>query len=285
MKKTFKQRFWKYGKWLGGLFFLMLAFRLTYSYVSTDTASGNDYSNDFFSSVDNLRKNYASEKGYKTMSSRHIPKENFQQVDFSASQKYEKTATMKSKSTQFEADVKEIKTTTKNFEGTIQYEQNTGNKGSREIHLLIGINPEKFDSFYAQIKGIGVIKSTEITKIDKTNEYRQLNAKKASLEKTLISLNELKSKGGVISDYISLHDKILEIESQMQELNVETKTFQAESYFAQAKALEEAANRTQFAAKKKKKAQREALELYRKALELGKNEAQVKVEELEKDLG
>ena len=71
----------------------------------------------------------------------------------------------------------------------------------------------------------------------------------------------------------------------MQELNVESKNFQAESYFKQAQALEEAADRTQFAPRKKKRTQQEALELYRKALELGKDEAQAKVQELEKDLG
>ena len=80
-------------------------------------------------------------------------------------------------------------------------------------------------------------------------------------------------------------ENLATMESQMQELNVETKNFQAESYFNQAKALEEAAKRTQFAPRKKKKARQEALELYKKALELGKDEAQAKVQELEKDLG
>ncbi|MEX2233210.1 MAG: hypothetical protein WD824_13695 [Cyclobacteriaceae bacterium] len=80
-------------------------------------------------------------------------------------------------------------------------------------------------------------------------------------------------------------ENLANMESQMQELNVESKNFQAESYFNQAKALEEAAKRTQFAPRKKKKAQQEALELYKKALELGKDEAQAKVQELEKDLG
>lgn len=130
---------------------------------------------------------------------------------------------------------------------------------------------------------------------------------KADLEKTTQQLTSLeeevknaRSENQSLARTVSQRDSVITInsetlkqreenlaslESQMQEMNVETKTFQAESYFAQAKALEEAANRTQFAAKKKKKAQREALELYRKALELGKNEAQVKVEELEKDLG
>ena len=80
-------------------------------------------------------------------------------------------------------------------------------------------------------------------------------------------------------------ESLSSLETQMQELNVETKTFAAEAYFKQAQALEEAADRTQFAPRKKKRTQQEALELYKKALELGKDEAQAKVQELEKDLG
>jgi len=228
MQQTFKQRSWKIGKWFIILFFAMFLFRLIYGYVSTEISNNIDFSNDFFSSVDNLRKNYASNK-FENNSNIGI------QASMASSQKYEKTATVKSKSSQFETDENSIKTVTKNFEGVIQYEQNTGNKGNRELHLLIGINPEKFDSFYLKVQKIGVIKSTEITKIDKTNEYRQLNAKKASIEKTLTSLNELKSKAGDISDYISLHDKILDTETRMQELGVELGNFDTENEFCSIK--------------------------------------------------
>lgn len=202
----------------------MLIFRLIYGYVATDVKSGNDYSNNFFSSVGNLRKNYASEK-------QMMKQDVAQQANIASSQKYEKTATVVSKTSQFEKDLDSIKKITTNFEGVIQYEQNTGNKGNRQIQLLIGINPEKFDSFYTKIQNIALVKSTEITKIDKTNEYRQLNARKASLEKNLTSLNELKSRGGAIGDYITLHDKILEIETQMQELGVELGNFDTENEF------------------------------------------------------
>lgn len=214
-----KKRFLKIAKWFAALFFLMLVCRLIYGYVARDILTLADSASDFFGTVENLRKNYASEKGV------------IANANIATSQKYEKTATVKSKTSQFEKDAQEIKSKTKNFAGVIQYEQNTGNKGNREIHLLIGINPEKFDSFYSQIQGIGKINSTEITKIDKTNEYRELNAKKASLEKTLLSLNELRSRGGAISDYVSLHDKILEIETRLQELGVELGNFDTENEF------------------------------------------------------
>jgi hypothetical protein len=219
-----KQRFWKIARWFIALFFFMLICRLIYGYVATDIIASSDYASDFFSSVENIRKNYASEK---KLSRTDVGV----QANIASSQKYEKTATVKTKSTQFDKDAVTIKNTTKDFEGVIQYEQNTGNKGTREIHLLIGINPEKFDNFYTVIQGIGKINSTEITKIDKTNEYRQLNAKKASLEKTLLSLNELRSRGGAINDYVSLHDKILEIETRLQELGVELGNFDAENEF------------------------------------------------------
>ncbi|WP_315816340.1 hypothetical protein [Paraflavitalea speifideaquila] len=51
------------------------------------------------------------------------------------------------------------------------------------------------------------------------------------MEKTLFSLNELKAKGGVISDYVALHDKILEIETQLQALGVELGNFDTENEF------------------------------------------------------
>jgi hypothetical protein len=224
MKQTFRQRLWKTGRWFIAFFFLLLLFRLIYGYVITDMTAGNDYASNFFSSVENLRKNYASNKMM-------MKPDVAQQASIASAQKYEKTATVKSKSTQFEKDVDETKKMTAIFAGVIQYEQNTGNKGSRQMHWLIGINPEKFDSFYLKIQGIGQVRSMDITKIDKTNEFRQLNAKKASLEKTLASLNELKSRGGAISDYVSLHDKILEIETQLQELGVELGNFDTENEF------------------------------------------------------
>src|SRR5882724_496112 len=224
MTTSFKRRFRALITWLVLPFVLLFVFRLMYGYAATTAGSGYDYSSDFFSSVGHLRKNYASEK--------IALKANVQrQAEIASAQKYEKTATIKSKTSQFEKDQADVRKATTGFNGVIQYEQSLGNKGNRELHLLIGVNPAAFDSFYTVVQQIGTIKATEITKVDKTNEYRQLNAKKASLEKTLASLEELKSKGGQIADYISLHDKILEIETNLQELGVELGNFNSENEF------------------------------------------------------
>lgn len=228
MTTNFKTRFWKTGKWFAGLFVLLFVFRLLYGYVATDINSGSDYSDNFFSSIDNLRKNYASEK---------VAMKGDVQVsqNIASNQKFEKTASIKTKTSEFEKDEKQIKARSKAYNAVIQYEQNLGQKGNRQIHLLIGVNPALFDSFYVDIQKIGVIRAMEITKVDKTNEYRQLNAKKTSIEKTLQSLNDLKTKGGQIADFVALNDKILEIEAKAQELGVELGNFDAENEFCTVK--------------------------------------------------
>lgn len=207
---------------------LLFVFRLMYGYVATEKNYNNDYSDNFFSSIDNLRKNYASEKIKMTgdvQASSAI----------ASNQKFEKTASIKTKTSEFEKDEQALKGKVKFYNSVIQYEQNLGQKGDRQIHLLIGVNPSRFDSLYNDLQKIGVIKATEITKVDKTNEYRQLNAKKASIEKTLQNLNELKSKGGEIADFVALNDKILEIEDRAQELGVELGNFDTENEFCTVK--------------------------------------------------
>ncbi|PBJ12776.1 DUF4349 domain-containing protein [Flavobacterium sp. ACN6] len=225
MANNFKNRIWKLGKWSAGLFILLFVFRLLYGYAASSQTSGNDYSDNFFGSIDNLRKNYASEKV--------AVKGDFKPAapNMASTQKFEKTASLKTKTSEYQKDEYIVKAKTKSYNAIIQYEQKIGQKGNRQIHLLIGVNPAKFDDFYVDLQKVGILKDTEITKVDKTNEYRQLNAKKISIEKMLQSLLELKSKGGQISDFISLNDKILEVEEQLQGLGVELGNFNTENEF------------------------------------------------------
>ena len=226
MPKPFKKRLWRVVFWFAILFLALFLFRLLYSFSDYDAAdNGYGGGDDFFSSITNLRKNYASEKIFNSNTGPNAP------GDVAVSQKYEKTATISAATSHFEKDDSLIRAVTKTFEGSIQYEESLGKKGGRELHLSIGVKPASFDSFYRAVQGVGELRSTMISKVDKTNEYRQLNAKKASLEKNLASLNELKNKGGAISDYISLHEKILEVETQMQELGVDLGNFNTENEF------------------------------------------------------
>jgi hypothetical protein len=210
---------------LAGLFVLLFTSRLIYSYQRKTTSIDNlaEIAANAFSSSVALRKNYASEKGFKEPAAPPSAQE--------SSQKYEKTATLNARTNEFERDETGIRQTSNNFKAIIQYEQRTGNPGHRNLHLMIGVRPELFDSFYVAAQRIGAIYVNEVTKVDKTTEFRELNAKKASLEKALVNLNDLKNRGGSISDLVGLHDKILDIERQMQELGVELGNFAAENEF------------------------------------------------------
>ena len=77
---------------------------------------------------------------------------------------------------------------------------------------------------------------------------------------------------------------VASLQGQVKDINEDSKNKVANLYFAQAQALETAANRTKFAPRKKKETRREALELYKLSLSLGKQEAQAKIDALEKEL-
>jgi Domain of unknown function (DUF4349) len=228
MKINTKGRFWKISRWAIAGFAVLFILRFIYGYVNTNTSGEGGYSgSNYFDQIQDLRKNYASDKRTKSGSTA-ISMSNMQAV---SNQKFEKTANLNAKTTNFENDEKILRGKVKSYNAVIQYENSTGRKGDRELHLIIGIQPEKFDTFYLDLQRIGSIKSLSISKTDKTNEYRELNAKKLSLEKTLASLIELKQRGGNISDYVGLHDKILEIEGKMQELGVQLGNFDEENEF------------------------------------------------------
>jgi hypothetical protein len=89
-----------------------------------------------------------------------------------------------------------------------------------------------------------------------------------------------------------MKDQVIQLKesdiANLARLNVEARDSNqitvANLYYNQANALEQAADRTQFAPNKKKETRREALELYKLALSLGNQNAQVRIDALEKKL-
>lgn len=219
-------------------FLVLFLFRFIYGYTTGASEVGEEYISDFFSDREDIKHNYASDKyRYKTVSldepvsSAPAQKNATPSREFNVDQKYEKTATIKSRSGTFEEDERNLRTKIKDYNAIIQYEENSGKKGDRELHLMIGIPPEKFDTFYIEVLKIGRIKSKEITKIDKTNEFKNLNARKASLESMRQSLLEIKRQSGRIEEYVNLQNRILEIEQELQHLGVSLGDFDEENEF------------------------------------------------------
>lgn len=203
-----------------GLFLFLFIARLGYGFYTTPNQVVKRSQRDMYmntniseSSFKISKRNYASDS-YKfkaTPSAVAMPQMN---------QKYEKTADVISSSSNFQNDDKEVRAVIEKHNGIIQYENKSGLEGARILQLLIGVPPSKFDSFYLALQKIGSIESKNITKTDKTNEFLNLKAQRASLESTRKALVELKSHDGRIEELISLQEKILEIEKKLQELGV-----------------------------------------------------------------
>ncbi len=224
-KKQIRARAKKILSWLGILFVALFIFRFIYGYTVTPSNSVAYDNRLFFEQATSVKKNYASKK-YEVKNPQATTK-----VD----QKYEKIAEITTKSSKFEKEEKQTRKAIEQYKALIQFEQKSGNIGYRNLNLVIGVPPENFDALYEQLVKIGYVQSKQITKTDKTNEYKELNAKKASLEKMRNALIELKSKGGEIREFMDLETRILEIESQLQELGVSLGDFDVENEFCTVK--------------------------------------------------
>ncbi len=226
MKPESKKKFKKIILFMVLGFILLFVFRFIFGYTNT-----TDNVSDQSPGLDNIssnKRNYAS-KEYKVQSS------DATQSPVKVDQKYEKIAEINTKSNNFEEEERQTRKQIEKYNAIIQFEQKSGNIGYQRIDLLIGVPPENFDSLYNYIITIGKVQAKQITKKDKTNEYKELNAQKNSLVQIRTSLIDLKLKGGKIEEYMELENRILEIEKQLQELGVSLGDFDNENEFCTVK--------------------------------------------------
>ena len=214
-----------------GIFALMFLFRIGYGYLSyppTQSFANDGFIGEVVEATRGLA-NIASEKfEYKK------GKETNSQI-VQVDQKYEKTATVTCKTDQFEEDEKELRASIDEEKAIIQFQQKSGNKGNRLIYMQIGVQPDRFDAFIQKLKTEQQVFSLNVTKKDKTNEYRELDSKIKTLQSTRSSLLELKTKGGKIEEYINLENRILEIDEQLQHLGVQMGSYDSVNEFCTVK--------------------------------------------------
>src|SRR5579871_6447859 len=119
-------------------FVVLFVFRFIYGYTTGSTEVQEDYSSFFADNNESVafKKNYASDN-YKIKRLEAVASQ-VQVHDFNVDQKYEKTATVKSRTEHFDGDEKRVWSSIKKFSAIIQYEQNAGRTGNRSIHFLIG---------------------------------------------------------------------------------------------------------------------------------------------------
>jgi hypothetical protein len=139
---------------------------------------------------------------------------------------YEKIATMENSTKNYDTDEAKLKDTIKQQQAVTQKEQITGLKGNRVLYMTIGISPDKFDTFVDLLKAIGKMRQFDISKADRTGDYKVLMAKKAALQETKRSLMELKKHNGKIEELIELETKIYETGKEMQALDLDIGAFE-----------------------------------------------------------
>ncbi len=146
------------------------------------------------------------------------------------SQKYEKVATLTKLTDDYEADRKRIDSLVTAHAGIVQIESATGLVGQRMRFLGIGVPPDRFDAFIAAVTAVGKSARVEIVKIDRTNEYLQLRAKRATLEKAVAGIEAIKATtGGSVNERLNAQNKQTEIEQRLQELAVSMGEFDAQN--------------------------------------------------------
>jgi hypothetical protein len=167
-----------------------------------------------------MRKNYASTKQMSPVPAGQ---------PLGNTQKYEKIASLTQRSTKFDDDKAALDGAIAVHLGVVQLERGSGLAGQRVLHLGIGVPADKFDAFITTARSIGKTVMITTVKNDKTNDYLQLRAKRATLEKTRAALEGLQGVGGSIDERINVQQRLTEIEDKIQELGVSLGDFDGQN--------------------------------------------------------
>ncbi len=135
-------------------------------------------------------------------------------------QKYERVSQIESRTEHWDSDIAAVKLAIEGAKALVQRENSYGLPGNRVLSLSLGVIPDAFDPTVETLKAIGELRSANVVKTDRTSDFRALEARRLSLEKTRDGLARLRDSGAQLSDRIDLETRILEIEGQIQELGV-----------------------------------------------------------------
>jgi hypothetical protein len=147
------------------------------------------------------------------------------QDDAAGEQKYEKIGSLRATTESFDDDQQKSRAIINAHNALIQEEAVNKYGDLNHLDLTIGIPPGEFEATVADLKHIGKLTDFQVTKTDKTNDYRQLMARRASLEKTRDALIALKSQGGKIEELVKLEQEVLSLENKIQTFGVQLGQF------------------------------------------------------------
>ena len=147
------------------------------------------------------------------------------QQEAAVEQKYEKIASVSATTETYDEDQQRARDVIKAHNALIQEEAVNNYNKRNVLSLTIGVPPGEFDATVGDLKLIGKVQDFQITKTDKTNDFLELKAKRATLEKTRDSLIGLKAQGGKIEELVKLEQEVLSLEDKIQSFGVQLGQF------------------------------------------------------------
>jgi Domain of unknown function (DUF4349) len=144
-------------------------------------------------------------------------------------QKYEKVATIGLATNKFDDHRTALEQIIAQTGGQVQLERLQGLVTRRVLNLGIGVPPEKFDAFINDVRKLGRETGLTVVKNDKTNDYLRMRAKRASLEKTRVQLENLQAAGGSVDERLKVQTQLSELEEKIQEMAVSLGEFDVQN--------------------------------------------------------
>lgn len=210
------------------LFVVTFCLRTVYEYTNPQAFYGLNRIDNYTGNTLSRSEDSLGVKNYATMKMDYdVTGEPMQVID----QKYEKIADINTVSKKYEEDEAALYSIIDKNKCVVQMENKSGLPGDRHAQLIIGVKPDHFDKTVKDLAAIGEITSQNITKTDKTAQYRQMLADKATIEKTKESYMALRAKGGTITELLALEDKIIEVEAQIQKQSVDLGDYSDDNSF------------------------------------------------------
>jgi hypothetical protein len=209
--------------WATAGFIVLLGLRLGYGYLEhPDGRAAPASSGDDGGGFELEKRNYASAKiaraprdGAAKAATPGTPG-----APVTIDQKYERVADVRARAATFDDDEAAIRRAADGHGGVIQLERKQGLRGHRVLHLAVGVAPERFDAFVEAVRAVGTAAYVTIDKQDRTNDFKELAAKRAVLEASRDALIALKQRSGSIEELVALEDRILDVHQQIQSLGI-----------------------------------------------------------------
>ena len=201
------------------IFLALFVLRLGYGFLAPAEAPGSQSQSS--SDFDIARKNYATDGAAKLAAGTAQP--------LGDVQKYEQIASIGTTTRDYDADRQRVDAAVSANDGIVQYERAYGLPGRRVLNLGIGVPPNKFGDFIAEARKIGTLASFSVVRNDKTTEYKELRAKRDTLDKARTAIEALRASGGSVDERLRVQASITDMEQKIQNIDILLGDFAAQN--------------------------------------------------------